>query len=540
VTAKLRELAIVAIVAVALAVVMTWPMVPNLGRLGRVDNNDGQLSIWNVSWVARTLIVDPIHVFDANIFYPHKRTLAYSESNIGAGILAIPGYWATRNAFAAHNSVVLIGFVLSAIGMFYLVHLLTCDRGAAAVSAICFAFTPFLFAHSAHIQLLMTAGLPFSMFLFHRFTENITPGRGAALGAVMAVTALFCGYYGIFAILMVGYASVVIATSRRLWTNLRYWLSLATGALVAIALITPAFLPYTTLQRVQGFRRELDQARQFSSNWSDYFASSAHAHAWMLAYLPPWVEVVFPGFIAMGFGIAGLWVARKRHRGEVIAIYGGLATLAFWASFGPAGYLYTALYRTVPLFAWLRAPARFGLIVVFALCVLAGATIADFVHRFKRRTLIATVLAIVAAAELLTPSNLKEMNGFEPVYRTLATLPPGPVIETPFYYIESMFPLHAKYMMNSTTHWMPLVNGYSDYIPPDFVQNVTTLAPFPTPEGLKLLKPMGVRYALIHLYGYNESNRRDEELRLNAMREYLRLLYDGEGTRLYEIVAFPP
>ena len=100
-TAKLRELAIVAIVAVALAVVMTWPMVPNLGRLGRVDNNDGQLSIWNVSWVARTLIVDPIHVFNANIFHPHKRTLAYSESNIGAGILAIPGYWATRNAFAA-------------------------------------------------------------------------------------------------------------------------------------------------------------------------------------------------------------------------------------------------------------------------------------------------------------------------------------------------------------------------------------------------------------------------------------------------------
>jgi len=420
------------------------------------------------------------------------------------------------------------------------VHLLTCDRGAAAVSAICFASTPFLFAHSAHIQLLMTAGLPFSMFLFHRFTEKITPGRGAALGAAMAATALFCGYYGIFAILMVGYASIVIATSRRLWTNVRYWLSLATGALVAIALVTPAFLPYTALQRVQGFRRELDQARQYSSNWSDYFASSAHAHAWMLAYLPPWVEVVFPGFIAMGFGIAGLWVARKRHRGEVIAIYGGLALLAFWTSFGPAGYLYTALYRTVPLFAWLRAPARFGLIVVFALCVLAGATIADFAHRFKRRTLMTTVLAIVAAAELLTPSNLKEMNGFEPVYRTLATLPPGPVIETPFYYIESMFPLHAKYMMNSTTHWMPLVNGYSDYIPPDFVQNVTTLAPFPTPEGLKLLQPLGVRYALFHMYGYVESNRRDVEERLKSLQQYFRLLYDGEGTRLYEITGFPP
>jgi len=540
VTAKLRELAIVAIVASVLAVVMTWPMAPNIGRLGRVDNNDGQLSIWNVSWVARTLIADPIHLFDANIFYPHKGTLAYSESNIGAGILAIPGYWSTRNAFTAHNSAVLIGLVLSAIGMFYLVHLLTCDRGAAAVSAICFAFTPFLFAHSAHIQLLMTAGLPFTMFLFHRFTENITPGRGAALGAVMAATALFCGYYGIFAILMVGYASIVIATSRRLWTSLRYWLSLGTGALVAIALVIPAFLPYTTLQRLQGFRRELDQARQFSSNWSDYFASSAHAHAWMLAYLPPWVEVVFPGFIATGFGIAGLWVARQRHRGEVIAIYGGLALLAFWASFGPAGYLYTVLYRTVPLFAWLRAPARFGLIVVLALCVLAGATIADFARRFKRRTLVTAVLAVAAAAELLTPSNLKEMDGFEPVYRTLATVPRGPVIEAPFYYIESMFPLHAKYMMNSTTHWMPLVNGYSDYIPPDFVRNVTTLAPFPTPDGLKLLQPLGVRYALFHMYGYVESNRRDVEERLKGLQQYFRLLYDGEGTRLYEITGYPP
>jgi hypothetical protein len=69
---------------------------------------------------------------------------------------------------------------------------------------------------------------------------------------------------------------------------------------------------------------------------------------------------------------------------------------------------------------------------------------------------------------------------------------------------------------------------------------VMTLAPFPTPESLKLLQPSGVRYAVIHLYGYNESNRRDEEIRLNAMRDYLRLLYEGEDTRLYEILGTPP
>jgi hypothetical protein len=109
---KLRELAVVLVGATALTVAMTWPLTPKLGRVGRVDNGDGQFSIWNVAWVARTLVSDPLHVFDANIFYPHKYTLAYSESNLGAGALAIPVYWATHNPFAAINFVVLLSFVL--------------------------------------------------------------------------------------------------------------------------------------------------------------------------------------------------------------------------------------------------------------------------------------------------------------------------------------------------------------------------------------------------------------------------------------------
>jgi hypothetical protein len=540
VTPKLRELAIVLLAAAIATVVLTWPLAYKFDRVGRLDVADGRFSIWNVAWVARTLVVDPLHVFDANIFHPHTRTLAYSENNLGAGALAVPAYWATRNALAAHNFAVLLGFVLSAAGMYYLVHLLTCDRGGAAVSAVCFAFTPFVFAHSAHVQLMMTAGLPFNMFMFHRFTERASAGRGAALGAVMAAAAIFCGYYGVFVILMVGYAALVVATTRRLWRDARYWTSLAVAAAVSVLLVAPVFLPYLTLRRVEGFRRELEQARLYSSNWSDYFTSASYAHTWFLTYLPRWVDVAFPGAIALGFGIAGAWMARKRQRGEIVAIYGGLALLALWASFGPAGGLYSALYHTVPLFAWLRAPARFALVVVFGLSVLAGTAVSILAQRFKRPGLAAGVVACVAAAELATPSTLREMNGFEQVYRVLAAQPPAPVIETPFYYLPHMFPLHTKYMLSSTVHWMPLVNGYSDYIPPDFTANVMTLAPFPTEPALKLLKPIGVRYVVMHMYGYNEANRRDVETRVITLARYFRLIYEGEGTRLYEIVGFPP
>src|SRR5947208_14955628 len=118
--------------AAMLTIALTYPLVFRPGSIGRIDSGDGQFSIWNVAWVARTLVVDPRHVFDANIFYPHRGTLAYSESNLGAGALAIPAYWTTKNAYAAHNVALLMAFLLTAIGTYYLVRYLTGDRGGAA------------------------------------------------------------------------------------------------------------------------------------------------------------------------------------------------------------------------------------------------------------------------------------------------------------------------------------------------------------------------------------------------------------------------
>ncbi len=122
-----------------------------MGKVGRVDNGDGKLSIWNVAWVARALVADPRHVFDANIFYPHRGTLAYSENNLGAGVLAIPAYWLTRNPYAALNSAMLLGFILSAAGAYYLVRYLTRDRRAAIVVGDPLRVLPVrLRAHGAH------------------------------------------------------------------------------------------------------------------------------------------------------------------------------------------------------------------------------------------------------------------------------------------------------------------------------------------------------------------------------------------------------
>ena len=132
------------------------------------------------------------------------------------------------------------------------------------------------------------------------------------------------------------------------------------------------------------------------------------------------------------------------------------------------------------------------------------------------------------------------MDPFEPEYRTLAALPPGAVIEMPFYFPEVGLFQHTRYMLSSTSHWKPLVNGYSDYIPPDFYQNVEILKFFPRRDAFKVLEPNHVRYAVIHLYGYNDEDRRAELARLKEFEQYLRPLYDDSYVRMYEIVGYPP
>jgi len=535
------ELAIVALASALLSVVLTYPLAFQIGTVGRVDTPDGQFSIWNVAWVARTLVVDPRHVFDANIFYPHRGTLAFSENNLGAGLLALPVYWATRNPYAACNFVILLGFTLSAIATYYLVRYQTDDRRAAALSAVGFAFCPYAFAHTPQIQLELTAGLPFTLLAFHRLADRPSAARGAALGAVMAAQALCCGYYGIFAIWLVGYATCVVFVTRSLWRNTAFAAALAVGAMVAITIVLPAFWPYVSLSRANAFGRGLEQARPFSANLAAYFASSSYAHRWMLRFLPPWREVLFPGFVAASFGIAGVWLARHIRRAEVVVIYGGAALLAAWASFGPAGGFYVLLYKTLPVMSLLRAPARLGIVVTLCLVVLAGMAVATILARTQRANLLAATLIVAAIGEDVIPQQRwPAAPQVEPVYQALARQPRGPVIEMPVYSTDVGVHGNAKYMLTSTAHWMPLVNGYSDSVPADFRGNARALAGFPSVAAFRILQTIGVRYVVVHLYGYKHERRDSVRQRLREFDGFLRPIYSDGRVGLYEITGFPP
>jgi len=71
------------------------------------------------------------------------------------------------------------------------------------------------------------------------------------------------------------------------------------------------------------------------------------------------------------------------------------------------------------------------------------------------------------------------------------------VAEFPFYAPRQFFG-SAQYMLNSTRHWRPIVNGYSGFLPRSYVEHYESLQSFPDARALRALADIGVTHVVVH------------------------------------------
>ena len=494
-----------------------------MNRIARVNSTDAMYAMWNVAWVARAVTSQPGELFNANIFHPHTGTLAYSESNIGAGMLGAPAWALTGNVYTTYNSAVLIGFVLSFLCTYALVRRLTGRRLPALAAAAAFAYMPYVYARIPHIQLQMTFGIPLALLAFHRMIDRPDWKTGARLGAALGIAALSSAYYGVLVGLAIGLGVIFYGLRMSLWRERRYWMSVAVALAVLAVVLTPFFLPYMTI-REQGFERTLEEARRYGVNLWGWLASPVKTHAFLLSEKRRGM-VAFPGLTRVIFGLAGLALvacsaryASRIGNGRNHAIFYLLvAALTFWTSFGPDAGLYAALhYALPPIFAFLRAVERFTVLVPLALAIGMGFAVVlaqDWWRRSGRgRTAgIAAgtaLMALIAADSWVAPLVIPDALPVPTVYRALARAPRGGVAEFPFFYRSIDFNRHGWYMLYSTYHWQPLINGYSDHYPPEWIAMLDVIKDFPTNAGsFDHLRRHEAKYVVVHLNWYERTRR---------------------------------
>ena len=483
----------------ALAIAQTWPLASDPAHLGRHDNRDTTLNEWIVAWVAHQAPRDPIHLFDGNIFYPARSPLAYSEPMLPQAAMALPLFAGGASPVLVYNLLLLAGFALSGWSMCLVIRAWTGDWSAGIVSGTVFAFNAHLLSRIPHLQAQHVEFLPAALFALDALLTKPSTRRAASL-ALWAVLQATTSVYLLASTLFALAAGMVSRPHD--WIGNRFLpfvraLAIAT-ALAALALV-PLLLPYYHVNQDLGLTRSLSDAGMYAATWRDYLSTPSRLMFPLWSYRFFEGTALFPG--AVGLALTAFALARGdafRDRRARMCLAVGVAGVAL--SFGPKLPGYAVLYTVVPVLRAIRATARFGYLATLSVAALAGFGVVALRRATPPRVWpqLASALVIAAAAEsFVAPLGLSPFDGIAPVYSHLPADAATRVVEIPFYGASSS-QFHASYMLNSTAHWRPIVNGYSGFQPPSFYQHAQVLQGFPDDASRALLRELGITHVFVH------------------------------------------
>jgi hypothetical protein len=159
------------------------------------------------------------------------------------------------------------------------------------------------------------------------------------------------------------------------------------------------------------------------------------------------------------------------------------------------------VFHLFPPMQGLRAAARFGNLFLLGMAALAGMGLAAVLQRMppRRAALVGVTLVALANLESLrAPFEYTRFDGIPAIY-SLLNEEPGRVVlvEAPFYPPQAVFE-NAGYVLASTVHWRPLMNGYSGYIPTSYRTYAASFWFFPEDFAIQEMRKAGVTHIMIH------------------------------------------
>jgi hypothetical protein len=484
----------------ALATLHTWPLATDPAHLTRLDNDDTAFNTWIIAWVAHQLPRDPQQLFQAPIFYPASDALAFSEHMFVPALMGAPFQWAGVSPVLVYNLLVWVGFTLSGFAMCMVIQHWTASRVAGIVAGCLFAFNAHLLTRIPHLQALHVEFFPLTLYALDRLAHQ--PGaRAAALLALTFVLQALCANYTM--VLVTGALASGLLVRRELWQSGagRLWMWLAVAAFVASLAMLPFLWPYYRVRAEQGLARTIEDVRLYSAGWSDYLATAGRLHfqAWSHRFFEG-RTALFPGLTGAGLAVAAIvsGVAWRDPRARMAVAFG---VLGFALSFGASFPGYEWMHDNFVLLQGVRAAARWGFLLLAAVAVLAGFAVARLESRLKGRqiwpALAVALVGLVTLEALRAPLNLVRFDGIASVHNRLNQDSVRAIVVYPLYG-GARFNLNARYLLDQTRHWKPMVNAYSSFAPASFYDRAARLQAFPDAAALEELRSIGVTHVVLH------------------------------------------
>ncbi len=525
----------------SVVLVMLAPLTNYSAFSSAIASGDSKLLAWTFAWTSHA-ILSGLPLFDANIFYPARPALAFAEHHIGVGIWGLPLFALTGNAILVYNVLMVAAPVLNALAMHAFVWRWLRSHWPAAVAGLVFSVSSARLLESFRVQLAWSCWLPLILIALERWTATRRWKWILASAVLVSLQSLATWYLAV----MVALAVALFVVWRVAWA-MRWWratpaddgpapaptrslwtmgLQAGIGALLVAAIIWPFARPYVALVGHAEVTPEI--AQRYSADAGSYLQPSDKALAGALierqtglpARRSSHERSQYLGLLILAMaGIGAMrvaWLALRRRPGNgQDLLWGGyfvlLGSLAVALSFGPstegAGMSpFDAISRT-SVFGMFRVPSRFAALVTLSAAGLSALGFSLVRHIGRHTTALAgTVLVPLMLFEwAIDPAKVSKPvpDVTPPIYGLVATRNVHALVSLPAYRrAGGLWPLDADYMLYSTTHWRPIVNGYGRTEPPGLHWVVGAVNAFPGVNSAIRMRALGIDHVVLHAARY--------------------------------------
>jgi hypothetical protein len=524
----------------SLTLISTYPLIFKLGRSIYGHGQDPMGTLWKFWW----LRYSHYNAISEDVISIIAAPFGIDFSRVAFWTLHLPlAKWFSIliNEVFAFNFILLLGFFLAPLFMYFLVYYLTRDKIASCLAGIIYGFSPYHFAHAAqHLELASIQWLPLYFLTLFKLDEKRNYRNACFFALTFSLVALFHPYYGCFAALFTG-----LFLLWRIGYGVRrkrdYRLKDLTVLLVALLLILAITLPFFHSVIRDAFflsKEEIVVRERYVKPFRDLFSSSARSLNYLLPFRDnpilggitryfldshfygsrPIEHTLYLGWTNIILALVAVRTWRRRRKensllggeGErtrqekavpfflLVTIGALLFSYAPWHDFGPWRILFPSyfMYKFLPMF---RNYARFGIMVILAISVLAGIGLSFLLKRrssLTHRTSLVFFVSLFLFIEFIPPLPAPTINATRvpPVYRWLAKKKGD--------FIIAEYPLvnDQSYLFNQRLHKKKLFNGSRGDTTAEKVRKEIGNLTDPRTPGI--LSHLGVKYIILHSQKY--------------------------------------
>lgn len=299
-----------------LTVVMTWPWVTHL-RDAASDPGDPYLISWTLWWDYHQTFHSPLNLFHANIFFPYRYTLAFSEHHYGIALFCFPLFALGLRPLTVTGIATLVGFAFSGYGAFRLARTLTGSNGVAWVAGIVFAFIPYRFGQLPHLVYLFSGWIPLLLEAVVLFIREPTRKRATWLGVVFFMNALTSIHWLVLTLIPLGFSALLLLTRHGGWRNATLWRRAVVALAVASVALCPFLLPYARAAQLYGFVRNRQEALFYSASPIDWLVGEYRNKIWCRLNESLRVggeKALFPGLLPPLLALAAVFLVKPERQ----------------------------------------------------------------------------------------------------------------------------------------------------------------------------------------------------------------------------------